>query len=242
MVDVARPALKKSNPRFGPTQAREILPSTTGVPSPSPSNVGRIATVMRLQRVVGNQATALIIQRWRDYNGKFIMGAKPPATDPEYTGWIEYEDEKKSIVWGPPGYKTLAELRSAMSKAKAPPPPKPAKDYSAIFLVDPAEIRYSQDSISYTFQDGGNIESTASQLKLGTLTADKVTPIFILERKGKKITLDNRRLWAFKKAGVQIRCQWATPEKIKKDDFKFTAGANGKATITVLGAPSSFKG
>src|SRR6185437_89657 len=111
---------------------------------------------------------------------------------------------------------------------------KPAKDYTAIFKMDPARIRFSQDSISGQFKgDEGNVNTLAANLKSGTVSADKIPAIMLVERQGKIITLDNRRLYAFKQAGVEVRCRWATPDEVKNNSFKFTAGRLGKASIEV---------
>jgi hypothetical protein len=173
-----------------------------------------------------------VIQPWRDENGKFYMGVKPPNAD---TDWEQFTTPQGEIRWRPkPGSTAAKEVEEAKkAKAAEAEASKTEKDYDAVFLMDAAKIRFSQDSISAYFKDGNSVESLANSLKSGSVTADEVQPILLVERQKKLITLDNRRLWAFKEAGKEVRCRWATPDEIKANAFKFTAGKLGKTTITV---------
>ena len=93
--------------------------------------------------------------------------------------------------------------------------------------IDPRTVRYTQDSISYYFQDGGNLDDLVAKLKAGTTTAADVEPIRLVPWYGDIYSLDNRRLWAFKKAGVPIRYLRLdyTPEN---QEFKITTTNEGK--------------
>lgn len=183
----------------------------------------------------GNHA----IQPWRDENGKFHDGARPPNAD---TDWEQFTTPQGQLRWRPKsGSAAAKEVEEAKKlKTSEAEAEKSEKDYTAVFLMDPATIRFSQDSISAYFKDESSVESLASSLKAGRVKADDVQPIMLVQRKQKGkprlITLDNRRLWAFKEAGKQVRCRWATPEEITANLFKFTAGNGskfGRATITI---------
>lgn len=182
------------------------------------------------------QAAKHAIQPWRDENGKFHDGAKPPNAD---TDWEQFTTKEGQLRWRPKSGSAAAKEVEEAKKVKATESKaeKSEKDYTEVFLMDPATIRFSQDSISAYFKDDSSVESLANSLKTGSVKADAVQPILLVERrqKGKPrlITLDNRRLWAFKEAGKSVRCRWATPKEIEANSFKFTAGKFGKATITV---------
>jgi hypothetical protein len=72
-----------------------------------------------------------------------------------------------------------------------------------------------------------------SDLRAGRKSASDVPAIRVLTRKGNLITLDNRRLYCFKQAGVPINCKWAKPTEVTNQSWKFTAGKFGKPTIVV---------
>jgi hypothetical protein len=57
-----------------------------------------------------------------------------------------------------------------------------------------------------------------------------------VERDGQLFTLDNRRLEAFRRAGVPIPWRMATPEEIEEESFKFTT-KNGGISVKVRGEP-----
>ena len=75
---------------------------------------------------------------------------------------------------------------------------------------------------------------TVEGLKNGTTAAESVPPIRILERDGKLFTLDNRRLDSFRRAGVDIPYQMATPKEIADEAWKFST-KNGGISIRVKG-------
>lgn len=105
--------------------------------------------------------------------------------------------------------------------------------------VDPASIRFSQDSIAKKFKNGSTVNSLITKLKDGDIDISKIPPIRIVKvdpakiiaPRGKKVvsgvyTLDNRRLYAFRKAGVKIPYKKidSIPEE---EEFKFTTKNSG---------------
>lgn len=77
----------------------------------------------------------------------------------------------------------------------------------------------------------------ADGLRSGRISPDDVPPIRIVERNGNLVSIDDRRLAAFREAGVPIRTRPATAEEIAQAtrQGKFSAGANGADTIRVRG-------
>ena len=74
-----------------------------------------------------------------------------------------------------------------------------------VIELTPSEIRYSQDSISNKFGDsthhaGQYIGETLDEIVRNPDTADRIPNISVFNKDGTWITLDNRRLWVFKKA------------------------------------------
>jgi hypothetical protein len=103
--------------------------------------------------------------------------------------------------------------------------------------MDPNEVRFSQSSISYRFRDGRTIDDLAEGLRSGQVRPEEVPPLRLVERDGVYFTLDNRRLEAFRRAGVPIPWRLATPEEVEADAFKFTT-RNGGVSVRVRGDPS----
>jgi len=103
------------------------------------------------------------------------------------------------------------------------------------FSVAADLVRYSQDSIAKTFKSGASIVELARQLKERKLDSSALPPIRVfMSAAGRLVTLDNRRLWCCKEAGVTVKCAWATEEEIKDESYKFTAkGREGLTTIDV---------
>lgn len=101
---------------------------------------------------------------------------------------------------------------------------------------DPAKIRYSQDSIRTTFRDGRTVKELTEGLKSGKIKPEDIPPIRLVKKDGKWYSLDNRRLKAFKDAGVRVRTRKATPEEIaeaiQKDKF---STRNDGASVRVRG-------
>eukprot|EP00105_Crassostrea_gigas_P034116 XP_019918264.1 PREDICTED: uncharacterized protein LOC109617231 [Crassostrea gigas] len=65
--------------------------------------------------------------------------------------------------------------------------------------MKPSEIYYSQDSIKEKFDKGHTIYSTLSVCKKHQYVIKKIPPMRVCKKDGKWYTLDNRRLWVFRK-------------------------------------------
>ncbi|MEL6864455.1 MAG: polymorphic toxin-type HINT domain-containing protein, partial [Bacteroidota bacterium] len=73
--------------------------------------------------------------------------------------------------------------------------------------IDPKEVRFSQNSISSKFKDGGDLDGFIEGLKNGKISPDDIPAIRIVKKDGLIYTLDNRRLYSFQKAGIPIKYQ-----------------------------------
>jgi hypothetical protein len=108
-----------------------------------------------------------------------------------------------------------------------------------VVLRSPADLRFSQDSISAAFSNPkfGSIDDLVEGLRSGQINPNDVKPIRLVEREGKLISIDNRRLEAFRRAGVDIPTRMATPEEIAEAirGGKFSAGELGADSIRVRG-------
>lgn len=102
--------------------------------------------------------------------------------------------------------------------------------------IDPNEVRFSQDSIYYRFLDGSTIDELAEALRTGQVDPDDVPPIRLVERGGRLFTLDNRRLEAFRRAGLNVPYRMATPEEARAEIWKFTT-KNGGISVRIRGLP-----
>jgi hypothetical protein len=68
----------------------------------------------------------------------------------------------------------------------------------------------------------------AAGLKSGKIKPSSITPIRIFQKGGKWFSLDNRRLHAFKKAGIDnIPYRLATQKEIINEAWKFTTKTDG---------------
>lgn len=102
--------------------------------------------------------------------------------------------------------------------------------------ISPSDVRFSQDSISYRFRDGSSIDDLAEGLKSGRVNPNDVPPIRILRKDNLLFTLDNRRLEAFRRAGLEVPYRMATADEIASQSWKFTTKNQGISVI-VRGGP-----
>jgi hypothetical protein len=191
----------------------------------------------RVQRSAANLRETTRIRRmeptWYELvDGKVVgrVGQKPGGyrlvrgvLSPTGKAVFETKEQRATHVEKP---KTYAELVGVL----------PAADSTAAFSVDAQLVRFSQDSIGRTFASGAPIADLATALKNGTTKPSELPAIRVLMSKGGRlVTLDNRRLWCCKEAGVKIKCVWATEEEVEKEGYKFTSsqGKDGLTTITV---------
>ena len=101
-------------------------------------------------------------------------------------------------------------------------------------VIDPARIRFSQESVGANFQDGTSITELVVRLKeRDGVDLASIKPIRIVERDGKIFTLDNRRLWAFQQANVPIPFR-RLDNVPRAEKFKFTTKNDG-TSIKVRG-------
>lgn len=101
-------------------------------------------------------------------------------------------------------------------------------------FIDPLLVRFCQNSIRDTFRTGGTVDALVLALRSGGVEPQQVPPIRIFELDGKLYTLDNRRLWAFREAGVSISYRKATEQEVREEGWKFKLVGDGW-TIRVRG-------
>lgn len=98
--------------------------------------------------------------------------------------------------------------------------------------IDPQRIRFSQDSAGENFRRPyGSVDDFTSDLSSKNIDQNSVSPIRLVEKDGMVFTLDNRRLYAYQKANVEVPYQKleAIP---KRELFKFTTKNDG-ASISI---------
>lgn len=100
--------------------------------------------------------------------------------------------------------------------------------------MDPADISYTQDSISSKFQCGRLVKRTMEMLASKALDILAIPEIRVFLWDGQWHSEDNRRLWAFKTAGLtSVPVQVVQKESV--DPRKFTTENRG-ASIRMRGA------
>lgn len=93
--------------------------------------------------------------------------------------------------------------------------------------ISPDQVRFSQASIRFRFRDGRTIDEMADGLRNGTIDPASIPPIRVLVKDGLYFTLDNRRLEAFRRAGVEVPYRMATSEEIGAERWKITTTNDG---------------
>jgi hypothetical protein len=197
------------------------------------------AALQRTPRVAGLN-TAGVIQTWRDHLNAWHDPPEPKAND---ENWILVDEPDKRYFKPRPGSQKAKEYeeaearkkaegveRQVKGKARVDELSRKSKDYKTIFLEDPSKILYTQDSIAGTFANGNKIQTLVDALKNGSVTAGDVEPLMVQLYDRKLYSYDNRRLWAFKKANLQVRCRFGSPREIKANEFKLT-GTGTKITV-----------
>ena len=102
--------------------------------------------------------------------------------------------------------------------------------------MDPNGVRFSQRSISFSFADGSTVDDLAEGLRSGRIRPEDIPHLRLVEKEGFLFTLDNRRLEAFRRAGVDIPWRLATPEELATEAWKFTTTNQG-ISVKVRGQP-----
>jgi RHS repeat-associated protein len=100
-------------------------------------------------------------------------------------------------------------------------------------LVSTDMIRFTQDTAGKniqgvsSFKDGRPIQSLIDKLEKAGSWPDDVAPIRVFKQDGLIYTLDNRRLLAAQKAGIEVKIIPATAKEIADESFKFTNPGDG---------------
>ncbi|VDI32141.1 Hypothetical predicted protein [Mytilus galloprovincialis] len=100
--------------------------------------------------------------------------------------------------------------------------------------MKPSNIFYSQDSIKDKFDNGYTIYGTLSACKKHSFVIQKIPTIRVVQIGGKFHTLDNRRLWVFKKleeSGTITDIHVQTVSRSMLEDRKFTTTNGGTDVI-----------
>lgn len=78
-------------------------------------------------------------------------------------------------------------------------------ELARIGTIDPSRIRFSQAEISPSFKPPyGSVDDFIGGLKNGSIDSAGIKPIRIVEKDGLIYSIDNRRLYSFQEAGVDI--------------------------------------
>ncbi|WP_143016741.1 LysM peptidoglycan-binding domain-containing protein [Paraburkholderia phenazinium] len=98
-------------------------------------------------------------------------------------------------------------------------------------LINPRTIRFSQDNASANFRPPyGSVNEFVEGLKSGAIEATSIDPVRLVELNNKVFTLDNRRLYSFQQAGVDVPYQ-KLDSIPKRELFKFTTQNDGVSLV-----------
>lgn len=123
----------------------------------------------------------------------------------------------------------------------------------SIGKVDAKKIRYSQNNADYWFYkknpDGSYLKVNGKRVKDGTVDdlikklkecpgyADELPPIKIVEKDGLIYSIDNRRLYACKKAGVNIKYKKVKYSDLSRNERSHFSTINKGVDIEIRNAP-----
>ena len=93
--------------------------------------------------------------------------------------------------------------------------------------IDPWNVRFSQDSIKPSFRDGETLDALVEGLRSGSIRSDTIPPIRLVDIDGVFYSLDNRRLEAFRRAGVKVPFRRARTDEVQNEKHKFTTRNDG---------------
>ena len=93
--------------------------------------------------------------------------------------------------------------------------------------INPNAVKFSQNSIKGAFSSGGSISELSTALRSGIVKPSEIPPIRLVERNGYLYSLDNRRLEAFRRAGMDVPYRMATSKEAANEAWKFSTLNNG---------------
>lgn len=142
----------------------------------------------------------------------------PPVRDYRSSGG-RFEGDIKNLVPDAP----LANAESLL-------PAQPGE----VKTIDPKLVLFSQLTCSATFRDGRSVLDLIADLKAGRANVAEIPPLRVFLHNGAIWSLDNRRLYAFKEAGIPVRIVLASEAEIKKEAYKYSTKSGGR-TIRLTG-------
>jgi RHS repeat-associated protein len=111
-------------------------------------------------------------------------------------------------------------------------------DPGGIQYMDPFSIRFTQDSINYWFdkEKTYSIDDLARDLKQGTVTPEQIPPVRLVNMNNHLASIDNRRVEAFRRAGMKIRVRPADARE------RWRAIVTGRFTTKNMGTSIRVRG
>lgn len=104
-----------------------------------------------------------------------------------------------------------------------------------VIILSPFSVLFTQNTIYSTFTDGGKIEDTIRELVDGETKPNDIPYIRVREHDGNWYTLDNRRLYCFQQAKVEvIKCENVTHIQHPWEFFSKNQNTNGGRSVRVI--------
>ncbi len=150
--------------------------------------------------------------------GSAFAQPTPPVRDYRSSGG-RFEGDIKNLVPDAP----LANAASLL-------PSQPGE----VKTIDPKLVLFSQNTCSATFRDGRSVLDLIASLKAGAANVAEIPALRVFLHNGAIWSLDNRRLYAFKEAGLPVRIVLASEAEIKKEAYKYSTSTGGR-TIRLTG-------
>ncbi|KAH3829991.1 uncharacterized protein LOC127877818 [Dreissena polymorpha] len=103
----------------------------------------------------------------------------------------------------------------------------------------PSNVFYSQDSISRTFVNGGTIGDMLDDICEGR-KGIYIFTITVVNRNGKWVTTDNRRLWVFRQLERLGKCSYIDVDVGYTIPEEKMTSSNGGVSVHVRGGPGGY--
>ncbi|KZL12451.1 DUF6862 domain-containing protein [Pseudovibrio sp. Ad26] len=203
--------------------ALELVSGTKGTINLVKGASTNVVDILRLRRTAGDSNAINRRSPWSGVDtGSKGVGSNVPD---DIAGWVRGADGsslpiRKNAQGLPDWERYLRDNASVTNTSGA---------------LNPSSVRFTQNSIGAKFSDGRSVDDLIIGLRNGSVDPSSLPPIRTFEANGQLFSLDNRRLYAYRQAGVDVPTVPATAAEIARDArFKFST-INGGQDIAVRG-------
>lgn len=108
-----------------------------------------------------------------------------------------WDPERKAVLFAPARQNGAKAARQLILKRRLE-----SAHVGSLQQIYLSQVKYCQESIRKTFQDGRQVATMCRELQTGQKTIKDIPPITVVVDGDYVFSADNRRLWAFKNCGI----------------------------------------